>query len=122
VTVCRFSLDRIPQRAPEAFPLNHDLIAFVQRNAVSVTGNAAAQKMDMHVAGNPVGFEFEMMMLYLLQPECGVFLAGSNFLAPDRRTHTADCPLHCYRTRHVLEFGIQRQLRPDRARSQLSPR
>src|SRR5690349_14372377 len=105
----RLPLDWIPQSKPEAFPLNYDLISLVQNHAVSVAGNAASQKMDMHVARNPVRFEFEMMLLDLFQPERRMLLAGADLLAPYRRA----TPLHRYSARDVLELGLERQLRTD---------
>ena len=114
----RLPPDRIPQRETEAIPFNYDLIAGVENHAVGVTGDAAAQEVDVHVARNPVRLEFKMMLLDLLQRERGVLFAGPDFLGPYR----IPVPLHRNRARDVLEFGIERQFRSDRAISQLRPR
>src|SRR6185312_619499 len=111
----RLPLDPIPQWEPETVPLDHDLIPFIQNKAVRIAGNAAAQKMDMHVARNPVCLELKMTLLDLLQPEGGVILARPDCFGPDRRSAS----LHGHRSRHVLEFSVERQLRPNRARPQL---
>ena len=118
----RLPLNGIPQWETEAFPLDHDLVAFVENHTITVTGDAAAQEMDMDVPWNPVRLEFEMMLLDLCQLEGGMLLASSDFLGPYRRTHAVDGALHRHGARHVLEFGIERQLRPDRAITELSPR
>ncbi len=85
----RFPFDLIPQRASETFPLNHDLVALVQNHTIAETGHAASQKMDMHIARNPVGLKLKMMLLNLLQPERSVFLAGPDFFGPNRRPASA---------------------------------
>jgi hypothetical protein len=114
----RLPLDPIPQWEPETVPLDHDLIPFIQNKAVRIARNAAAQKMDMHVARNPVCLEFKMTLLDLLQPERGVFFAGPDFLRP----YGHSVPFHGNRSSDVLKLSVERQLRPNRARPQLGAR
>src|SRR6266540_1321280 len=101
----------IAQGSSEIFKMNFHNIAVGQFHAVAEAQAACAEIMNVEIAGVAMRFEFEMMMLDVLQAVAHLGFAGADVLRPNDFAASFDGRF----SRNRLELRIDHQLWAQRA-------
>src|SRR5262249_29998846 len=75
--------DWISQGAPKTFKRNGHYIAILQRQSILETEYVGTEKVNMHIAGNSVRFDLEVMMFKIRQGMAHPLLTAVKRASPD---------------------------------------